>query len=78
MANRINFSDDNFTVSETSGVVEVALGDADGHVTLAGTYNGAHLVLRGSHIWVDATGDLRIKSSAPSSDTDGTVVGAQS
>jgi len=28
-------------------------------------------------LWVDSTGDLRIKSSAPSSDTDGTVVGTQ-
>ncbi len=30
------------------------------------------------HIWVDATGDLRIKDGVPTSDTDGTVVGAQS
>jgi len=30
------------------------------------------------HVWVDSTGDLRIKSSAPTSDTDGTVVGSQS
>jgi hypothetical protein len=30
------------------------------------------------HLWVDSTGDLRIKSSAPTSDTDGTVVGTQS
>lgn len=29
------------------------------------------------YIWVDSTGDLRIKSSAPTSDTDGTVVGTQ-
>lgn len=27
--------------------------------------------------WVDSTGDLRVKTSAPSSDTDGTVVGTQ-
>ena len=27
---------------------------------------------------IDATGKLRIKASAPTSDTDGTVVGAQS
>lgn len=33
----------------------------------------------GTHaLWVDSTGDLRIKSSAPSSDTDGVVVGSQS
>lgn len=29
-------------------------------------------------LWVDSTGDLRIKSSAPTSDTDGTIVGTQS
>lgn len=29
-------------------------------------------------LWVDATGDLRIKSGAPINDLDGTVVGAQS
>lgn len=28
-------------------------------------------------LWVDATGDLRIKNGAPTSDTDGTVVGTQ-
>lgn len=29
------------------------------------------------HLWVDGTGRLRMKSGAPSSDTDGTVVGTQ-
>lgn len=29
-------------------------------------------------LWVDSTGDLRIKSGAPTSDTDGTIVGTQS
>jgi hypothetical protein len=28
-------------------------------------------------LWVDSTGRLRIKTSAPTSDTDGTVVGTQ-
>lgn len=42
-----------------------------------GTWNGGRLMLGNYHLWVDATGDLRIKSSAPASDTDGTVVGAQ-
>ena len=34
--------------------------------------------LGAGYIWVDATGDLRIKSSQPTSDTDGTIVGTQS
>lgn len=29
-------------------------------------------------LWVDTTGDLRIKATAPTSDLDGTVVGTQS
>lgn len=43
-----------------------------------GAWNAGHLKLGAYHLWVDATGDLRIKSSTPSSDTDGTVVGSQS
>lgn len=35
------------------------------------------LILGSAHIWVDSTGDLRIKSTVPTSDTDGTVVGTQ-
>ena len=31
-----------------------------------------------NHLWIDSTGDVRTKSSAPASDTDGTVVGDQS
>ena len=39
---------------------------------------GAHLVMGGYHYWTDASGRLRIKGGAPTSDTDGTVVGTQS
>ena len=35
------------------------------------------LALGNYFFWVDATGDFRIKSGAPTSDTDGTVVGTQ-
>ncbi len=41
-----------------------------------GTYDNP-MLLRGSRLWVDATGDLRIKSTAPTTDLDGTVVGTQ-
>jgi hypothetical protein len=40
-------------------------------------WNGSHLVMGTYHLWVDGTGDLRIKSSAPTSDIDGAVVGTQ-
>ena len=41
-------------------------------------YDKGHIVLGSYHIWVDTTGNLRIKSSAPTGDTDGTIVGTQS
>jgi len=44
---------------------------ARAHLVFGSTYNPQHL-------WVDASGKLRIKSGAPTSDTDGTVVGTQS
>ena len=43
-----------------------------------GGWNNGHLRLGNYRIWVDSTGDLRIKNGAPTSDTDGTVVGTQS
>lgn len=43
-----------------------------------GAWDGEHIVLGAYHLWIDSTGDFRIKSSAPTSDTDGTVVGTQS
>lgn len=42
-----------------------------------GTWNGGTIRLGAYRLWVDAAGALRIKSGAPSSDTDGTVVGTQ-
>lgn len=46
------------------------------------TWNGQHLIMVGPgsteyHLWIDATGDLRIRGSAPDSDTAGAVVGTQ-
>lgn len=38
----------------------------------------APLQLGPNRLWVDSTGDLRVKTSDPTSDTDGTVVGSQS
>jgi len=42
-----------------------------------GTWNTGHLMLGNYHIWVDSAGNLRIKDGAPTSDTDGVVVGTQ-
>lgn len=45
--------------------------------TGSGVWNEGHLLMGAYHLWIDSTGRLRIKSSAPTSDTDGTVVGTQ-
>ena len=42
-----------------------------------GAWNGYRMLLGAYQFWVDSSGRLRIKSSAPTSDTDGTVVGTQ-
>ena len=60
-------------------LVEVNDGPVLGVWRLGGSaWDGQHVVMGAFHLWVDATGDLRIKSSAPASDTDGVVVGTQS
>jgi hypothetical protein len=41
-------------------------------------YSLGHMLLGNYHLWVDLSGRLRIKESAPGSDSDGTVVGSQS
>lgn len=46
------------------------------HIT--GGWNDGPLIMGSYYLWVDATGDLRIKSGAPANDTDGVVVGSQS
>jgi len=61
------------SVSNVSGNVQIA--DTSGN---GGGWNNAHLQLGNYHFWVDSSGRLRVKSSAPVADTDGTVVGGQS
>lgn len=60
-----------------------SVGNKSGNVVIKDTagnsgWNTSHAMLGIYHLWVDASGRLRIKNSAPSSDTDGTVVGTQS
>lgn len=40
-------------------------------------WNDVHPVLGGYNLWVDSSGRLRIKSSQPTSELDGVVVGTQ-
>ena len=60
-------------IGRSDGTIETTT-----NLKFSGTHDGNHLILRGYHLWVDATGDLRINSGAPSGDTDGTIVGTQS
>lgn len=69
----------NITGASEHGVAAVAGRDFQiGANTSGGAFDTGHLRLGGYHLWVDSTGDLRIKSSAPTTDTDGAVVGSQS
>lgn len=67
-------------VQLTPGVGSV--GNVSGNVQIQDTagnsgWNTAHAMLGIYHLWVDASGRLRIKNSAPTSDTDGVSVGSQ-
>lgn len=83
-ANNKLFSDSGILTLQSNLSMRIKSGDSAGQninfSTSGGTssWEKGHLVLGAYHIWVDATGDLRIKSGAPTSDTDGTVVGTQS
>lgn len=60
-----------------SGANILALPTGDSFGLGGGTWDTGTLRLGAYHLWVDSTGDLRIKNGAPTSDTDGTVVGSQ-
>ena len=68
-------------ISVTVGDLTVDAGDViatlGSLVTGTSAWNTGHLILGTFHLWIDATGDLRIKNGAPSSATDGVVVGTQ-
>lgn len=51
--------------------------ESNGDTRIGGAWNNGRMKLGAYYLWIDATGRLRIKNSAPSSDTDGTVVGTQ-
>ena len=69
---RLKVSADGTSFREAFGVDR-----ATGDLRLPGAWNTGHLVLGTSHLWLDGTGRLRIKAGAPTSATDGTVVGTQ-
>lgn len=65
------FTDSNpFTATTAADPIFVG----QGGLAVAGIWDRGHLVLGSHHLWVDATGALRHKTSAPTSDIDGTAV----
>lgn len=58
--------------------LQFAICDTDSFKVNSSAWNGRHLALGSWRLWVDTSGRLRIKSGAPASDTDGTIVGTQS
>lgn len=76
-----NTSGGQYQLNHFTGTVltGVARGFSNGDFGVAGgAWNTGCLRIGTYRLWVDATGDLRIKSTAPTSDLDGTVVGTQS
>jgi hypothetical protein len=57
--------------------IERRTGSAGNSDTTGGSYQDPRQ-FGNYYLWVDTTGDLRIKSSLPTIDLDGTVVGTQS
>lgn len=49
--------------------------NAGSNWTMPMSWNNGHLIGGGYHTWYDATGALRRKATAPTSDLDGTVIG---
>lgn len=48
------------------------------HMQMGSTWNSNSLLKLGTYaLWVDSTGDLRMKNGTPTSETDGTIVGTQ-
>lgn len=66
-----------YTVSGVRSEGAFAVGPmfyGDGMTSVAGTWNGGHLTIGSHHLWVTAAGVLRHKSTAPTSETDGTAI----
>jgi len=65
---------DTFLRRVSADVAGMGAGDS---FQVDGVWNTGRLIMGAFHLWVDGSGRLRIKSGAPTSDTDGTVVGTQ-
>lgn len=64
--------------AHVAGTDWVSLRCLSGAVAFTSSFSGSEpLKLGGYYIWVDSSARLRIKSGAPTSDTDGTIVGTQ-
>jgi hypothetical protein len=69
-----NAATDTFMSRTAANLFAMGAGDS---FSVDGTWNGGMFRLGAYYLWVDGSGRLRIKSSAPTSDADGTAVGDQ-
>jgi hypothetical protein len=74
---QVSVSPTNYTLLAKDRVNANEILGRNGVFASSGTWNAGHFNLGNYHLWVDSSGRLRIKSGAPSSDTDGAVVGTQ-
>ena len=65
------------SVNVKGGFTATGMINAPGGLYAEGKWDNGVIQLGGHRLWVDSTGKLRIKNSAPTSDTDGTIVGSQ-
>ena len=70
-------SADSDTLMSRTGVGLITMATGDSFGITDGTWNGGNFRMGAYYLWVDGSGRLRIKSGAPASDTDGTIVGTQ-
>lgn len=66
------------TLTPSGWGVSLFVDGADGTAGAgSAAWNGLHLRIGTYHLWVDSSNRLRIRNGAPTSDTDGTIVGSQ-
>jgi len=71
------YGQDNEIKDDSAFIGRLWLDGSQGFKTSSSAWGAGPLILGAYYFWVDATGDLRIKSGAPTTDLDGAVVGDQ-
>lgn len=70
--NGLSAPDAELARSTSANTLRLGAGD---DLYLDGQWNGSRIRLGSAYLWVDGSGNMRKKTSAPTSDTDGTIIG---